>query len=42
MAGTTLTCSATSAGGKGWKGSCRQLVLTLSDGQTHTAYFRFR
>jgi extracellular elastinolytic metalloproteinase len=25
-----------------WAGSCRQLVLGLDDGTTHTAYFRFR
>ena len=27
---------------KSWKGSCREFVLTLRDGSTHTAAFRFR
>jgi hypothetical protein len=25
-----------------WAGTCRQLVVQLNDGSTHTAYFRFR
>ncbi len=27
---------------KAWKGTCRQLILKLSDGSVHTANFRFR
>jgi hypothetical protein len=27
---------------KGWKNGCRKLTVTLADGTTHEAYFRFR
>jgi hypothetical protein len=27
---------------KGWAGTCRQLIIRLSDGTTHLANFKFK